>query len=110
MNDLLKKKCVPCEDKKTKPIEKKEAKEYLDLLPGWELSKDSKKISKDFTFEDFIGSITFVDRIADLAETEGHHPDIHIHYNKVTMELYTHSINGLSQNDFILAAKIDAYR
>lgn len=65
------------------------------------------KISKEFKFKDFIGAINFVDNVAGIAEEEGHHPDIYIFYNKVLIELSTHSIGGLSENDFILAAKID---
>lgn len=67
---------------------------------------DNKKIQKKFSFPDFLAAMTFVNRVADIAEQEGHHPDIHIFYNKVTIELSTHSIGGLSKNDFIVAAKI----
>lgn len=109
MNKLLKKKCIPCEDKNIKPLSRANAQDYLDELSGWSLSEDVKKISKEFKFRDFIGAINFVERVADVAEMEGHHPDIHIHYNKVLLELWTHSIGGLSENDFIVAAKIDAY-
>jgi 4a-hydroxytetrahydrobiopterin dehydratase len=65
---------------------------------------------KEFKFVDFIGAINFVNLVADIAEEEGHHPDIHIFYNKVRLELSTHAIGGLSENDFILAAKIDAHQ
>lgn len=108
-NDLLNKKCVPCEGG-AKPLNKKQAQEYLDEVSGWTLDKDAKKISKEFKFQDFIGAINFVERVADVAEMEGHHPDIHIHYNKVLIELWTHAIGGLSENDFIVAAKIDAHK
>ncbi|KKR62638.1 hypothetical protein A2643_03765 [Candidatus Nomurabacteria bacterium RIFCSPHIGHO2_01_FULL_39_220] len=107
--NLLKKKCVPCEDKNIKPLGRADAQDYLDEIPGWALDQDAKKISKEFKFQDFIGAINFVERVADIAEEEGHHPDIHIHYNKVLLELTTHAIGGLSENDFIMAAKIDAY-
>ncbi len=106
-NDLLKKKCVPCEGG-VKPLSLEEAKDYLDEIPGWTLNGEGKKISKTFKFADFIGAINFVERVADVAEMENHHPDIHIHYNKVLLELWTHAIGGLSENDFIVAAKIDA--
>lgn len=105
---LLKKKCVPCEKKGMKPLSREDAQDYVDESYGWILSEDAKKISKKYKFADFIGAINFVERVADVAEEEGHHPDIHIHYNKVLLELWTHSIDGLSVNDFILAAKIDA--
>ena len=65
-------------------------------------------ISREYTFKDFIGAINFVNTIAELAEEESHHPDITIRYNTVLLELSTHDVGGLSENDFILAAKIDA--
>jgi 4a-hydroxytetrahydrobiopterin dehydratase len=112
MNDkkdnLLNKKCVPCEDKNIKPLSREDAQDYVDESHGWTLSEDAKKISKEYKFKDFIGAINFVERVADVAEMEGHHPDIHIHYNKVLLELWTHAIGGLHQNDFIVAAKVDA--
>lgn len=107
--NLIKKKCGPCEKKGVKPMTREEAQDYVDESYHWTLSEDGKKISKEYKFQDFIGAINFVDRVADVAEEEGHHPDIHIHYNKVTLELWTHAIDGLSVNDFILAAKIDQY-
>ncbi len=106
--DLLNKKCIPCEEKNTKPFDKDQAEDYLKELQNWTLAKDGKSIFKEYKFKDFIGAITFVDRVADVAETEGHHPDIHVYYNRAVMELSTHSIGGLSENDFIVAARIDA--
>ena len=106
MKDLLNKKCVPCEGG-AMPLSKEDAQKYLNEISGWELDDKINKISKEFKFKDFIGAINFVDNIAGIAEEEGHHPDIHIFYNKVLIELSTHSIGGLSENDFILAAKID---
>lgn len=108
-NDLLKKKCGPCE-KKTKPFEKTEAEDYLAQVEGWVLNEEGTQISKEFKFADFIGAINFVNLVADLAEMEGHHPDIHVFYNKVRLDLSTHAIKGLSENDFILAAKINAHK
>src|SRR5438105_7909605 len=110
MNNLLKKKCVPCEKKGMKPLSREDAEDYLDEISGWTLDKDAKIISKEYKFIDFIGAINFVNLVSDIAEEEGHHPDIHIHYNKVLLELSTHAIGGLSENDFILAAKIDAHK
>ena len=109
MNDLLKKKCVPCEGG-VKAFTREEAEIFFPQVSGWVLDKDAKKISKEFKFKDFIGAVNFVNSIAEIAEEEGHHPDIHIFYNKVLLELSTHSIGGLSENDFILAAKIDAHK
>ena len=107
-NDLLKKKCIPCEGRDVTPFSREEITNYIGDVPGWTLDKDAKRISKEFKFKDFIGAINFVERVADVAEMEGHHPDIHVHYNKVLLELWTHAIGGLSENDFIVAAKIDA--
>jgi|SRR3989344_2746547 len=106
-NDLLNKKCVPCEGG-VDPLSKEQIEGYLKITPGWTLSGDGKKISKEYKFKDFIGAINFINNVAELAESEGHHPDIHINYNKVLLELWTHAIGGLHDNDFILAAKIDA--
>ncbi len=83
----------------------KEAKAMLKKVEGWELKEN--KIRKTFRFKDFKESMKFVNRVADIAEEEGHHPNIFISWNKVTLTLTTHAIGGLSENDFILAAKID---
>jgi len=119
MDNLLKKKCVPCEGRGMKPFEREEAQDYVAQLSGWVLDMGKNpaeeqahygaRISKEYKFKDFIGAINFVERVADIAEMESHHPDIHIYYNKVVLELSTHAIGGLSENDFILAAKIDAH-
>ncbi|MFP3985606.1 MAG: 4a-hydroxytetrahydrobiopterin dehydratase, partial [Candidatus Bathyarchaeia archaeon] len=89
----------------TLPMSEEEAKTMLKKVGGWELKEN--KIRKVFKFKDFRGSMEFVIKVADLAEGEGHHPDIAISWNKVTITLTTHAIGGLSENDFILAAKID---
>lgn len=83
-----------------------EAERPLGQISGWSLS--GKWIIKEFQFKNFVEAMKFVNRVADLAEEEGHHPDIHIHYNKVRFDIWTHAIDGLSENDFILATKIDA--
>lgn len=106
--NLTKKKCVPCEDKSLKPFTRFQAREYSALVADWVLSKNVKKISRTIMFKDFVAAMKFVNRVAKVAEREGHHPDIVIHYNQVTLEAWTHSIGGLSENDFILAAKINA--
>ncbi len=108
-DDLLKKKCVPCEGKGIKPFARAEAEDYLAQTTGWSLDEKGVQISKEYKFKDFIGAINFVNLVADIAEMEGHHPDIHIFYNKVRLELWTHAIGGLSENDFIVAAKVDAH-
>lgn len=76
-------------------------------LAGWQDFKE-KQIVKEYAFEDFKEALAFVNKVGALAEFEGHHPDIHLHgWNKVTITLTTHAIGGLSENDFIMASKID---
>jgi 4a-hydroxytetrahydrobiopterin dehydratase len=107
--NLHTKKCVPCEGG-TPPLTAEEIQEYLKEVEGWELRDSpsiSLRINKTFKFKSFRESIDFVNRIASLAETENHHPDIHVRYKKVTLELTTHAIQGLSENDFIMASKSD---
>jgi len=103
--DLTKKKCKPCEGG-TPPLTPQEAGRYLSGVPGWQMEED-KKIKKEFRFKDFSGSMDFVNRVAKVAEEEGHHPAIFITYNKVRITLTTHALGGLSENDFIMAAKLD---
>lgn len=106
--DLLKKHCVPCEGGVT-PFDPKNARAYLKNVKEWKLVDADTKIQKDFVFADFVSVIEFVNKVAKLAEDENHHPDIFIHsYKKLNITLSTHAIEGLSENDFILAAKIDA--
>lgn len=103
---LSSKKCVPCEAG-TLPLTPKEYQLLLKQLKlDWEVIED-KKIRHEFKFKDFVKAISFVNKVADLAEKEGHHPDFHIYYSRVVIDLYTHKINGLSENDFIMAAKIE---
>ncbi len=102
--ELHQKRCVPCEAGDT-PMPSEEVRENLAKVPGWKLN--GKKIEREFVFKDFVEAMKFVNRVADVAEGEGHHPDLHIHWNKVLVELWTHSIGGLSENDFIVAAKIN---
>lgn len=105
MNDLTKKHCIPCENGEGKlSIDK--IKEYLPVVEGWFLIGD--QIKRDFKFKNFKEAMDFVNKVAKIAEAEGHHPDIYIFYNKVNLTLYTHAVKGLSENDFILAAKINA--
>ena len=83
-----------------------EIEKHLKELNGWAL--EDKKIHKLFAFKNFKEAMIFVNKVAEIAESEGHHPDISIHYNKVDIVLWTHAIGGLSLNDFIIAAKIDS--
>lgn len=102
--DLTVKSCQPCKNG-TPPLPIDKIKTYLKEIPDWFLIGD--KITKEFSFTDFRQSIGFVNKVAGLAEHEGHHPDININYNRVKLTLFTHAIRGLSENDFILAAKIN---
>ena len=104
--DLTQKKCVPCE-KGAPPLLKKDIDKLLPQVSGWTLAGDMKSISREYSFKDFKWAMSFVNEVADLAEFEGHHPDIYIWWNKVKLTLTTHAINGLSENDFIVAAKIN---
>ena len=90
------------------PLFRTKAEEYLKDTPGWSLSGDAKKITKTFTFKNFKEALGFANKVGDIAEAEGHHPDMLVGWGKVHIELTTHAIGGLSENDFILAAKIDA--
>ena len=105
-NNLVNRPCVPCEGD-ILPLKQEEAEQLLaDLDPAWKIVGGAT-IRREFLFKNFARAMAFVDRIADVAESEGHHPDIHIFYNRVVLELTTHAIAGLSENDFIVAAKIE---
>ena len=107
MAQLSSLKCVPCEGGMD-PLTSHEFEKYLKEVKGWRVV-DNKKISKNFKFNDFSKALVFVNKIAEIAESEGHHPDIFIHnYNQVKIILTTHAIGGLSANDFVIAFKIDA--
>lgn len=100
--------CVPCNDGMP-ALSGPEAKRLLRQLPGWKLSAGNKAIFTDFRMKHFLAAIGFMRRIAKIAEAQDHHPDLHLTgYRNLRIELATHSIGGLSKNDFILAAKIDA--
>lgn len=108
MSSLKDKKCFPCEDGNKDHLLKVEAvKELLAEIKDWKLDHGGKSISKEFKFPDFVKAVSFVNQVADVAEEEGHHPDISINYDKVTLVLATHSIGGLTQNDFIVASRVD---
>ena len=118
-NPLTARRCVPCEGG-TPPLADPAARELLAQLTGWSLrtsagtgasdgSKGShRELTKQYTFDDFLAAMAFVDRMAALAEEEGHHPDFCVHYSQVDVTLWTHAVKGLSENDFILASKLDA--
>lgn len=91
-----------------KLLAKEEITKNLYKLPEWRLSKDGRAISREYMFKNFPDSIEFVNKISKISEDEGHHPDIHISYTKVVIEISTHSVNGLSLKDFHLAEKINS--
>ncbi len=106
-SDLIAQRCTPCEGG-TKPFSLAEAERYMSAVAGWKLvDGEPAKITRSLKFKDFAEAMTFVNQIAQLAEAEGHHPDICISWNRVKLELVTHAIGGLSLNDFIMAAKIN---
>jgi 4a-hydroxytetrahydrobiopterin dehydratase len=105
--ELLAKRCGACEGG-VAPLEGDELKRYLQAVPNWKLSADVKRIRREWRVEDFAAGLDFFKRVGQIAEAEDHHPDLHLTgYRNVAIELSTHSIGGLSENDFILAAKID---
>lgn len=109
LEDLSQKRCKPCEGG-IPAFDRKRAEEYLRALSGWVLSGDSKAIRKEYPFKNFKEVVAFFNRIARIAEEENHHPDLRIGYSRVGVELSTHALKGLSENDFILAAKFDLAR
>lgn len=107
MSELARKKCVPCTTG-TPPLAGKELEKFMGQMEeGWELI-DQKKIEKSYKFKDFKGALGFTNDIGKIAEEEGHHPDILLSWGKVKVILWTHKIKGLSESDFVLAAKCDA--
>jgi 4a-hydroxytetrahydrobiopterin dehydratase len=103
---LASKSCVPCRGG-IAPLSQSEAIRMLPGAPGWELRQNATRLEHRFEFRDFVEAMKFVNRVAEIAEREGHHPDIAIHWNKVDLVLWTHKIGGLHENDFILAAKVN---
>jgi len=109
MNDLLKKKCVPCEGG-VSAFDISEIHKYQKKIDGWDVLKNDKDkffLKKDFKFKNFEKSQKFVNEVGNISEEEGHHPDINFGWGYATINISTHAVEGLSENDFILAAKID---
>lgn len=105
---LAAKKCTACEGG-TPPFTPDEVAAHLPAVPEWKLSECGKWIRRKYRFADFVSAMAFLNRVTELAEADDHHPDLHLTgYRHVLLELSTHAIGGLSANDFILAAKIDA--
>ena len=109
MSDLLNKKCVPCEGG-ILPFDISQIHKYQKKVDGWSVNKNEKKIhflEKKFTFKNFINSQDFINKVGEKSEEESHHPDISFGWGYANIKITTHAIEGLSENDFILAAKID---
>lgn len=104
--NLVEKSCVPCQGG-APPLQRAEAEQLLAQTPGWSLTHDGARLERHFTFANFSAALDFVNRIGDIAEREGHHPDIRFGWGYATVELYTHKIDGLHENDFVMAAKVN---
>ena len=105
--ELEKKRCLPCEGG-VSALPQDEAEQLLSQISGWSVEPGRSELRKRFRFAHFAETIAFVNRMADLAESEGHHPDFCVRFTNLDVTLTTHAVGGLTENDFILAAKIDA--
>ncbi|MCZ6515736.1 MAG: 4a-hydroxytetrahydrobiopterin dehydratase [Acidobacteria bacterium] len=105
MSELAAKTCVPCRGG-VPPLKGEELKALTNQVTGW-VATDEHHIEKTFTFPDFLKALEFTNRVGELAEQQGHHPDIFLTWGKVGIKTWTHKIDGLTESDFILAAKID---
>ena len=104
---LTAKKCVPCEGGIPR-LTPEQASEMLAAVPGWRIAEGGERIRREWVVKNFQAGMNFFNAVTELAEAEGHHPDLHlVGYRNVAIELWTHAIGGLSENDFVLAAKID---
>ena len=109
MNDILNKKCVPCEGG-VLPFDISDIHRYQKKVDGWDILKNEKKnfyLYKKYKFKNFLESQIFINKVGEISENEGHHPDILFGWGYAEIKITTHAIEGLSENDFILAAKID---
>ena len=105
--ELTSKRCQSCEGG-VPPLPPDQVKEHLKAVPAWRLAGDGKRIRREWRAKDFVTALDFFRRVGELAEAEGHHPDLHLTgYRDVALEIWTHAVGGLTENDFILAAKID---
>jgi 4a-hydroxytetrahydrobiopterin dehydratase len=105
MDDLASKTCVPCRGG-VPPLKGKELQDLAKQVSGWKVINEHR-IMKSFTFPDFKAALAFVNKVGEIAESQGHHPDILLSWGKAEITTWTHKIDGLSESDFILAAKID---
>ncbi len=107
MSDLSEKKCLPCEGG-VAPMTTSQAEKLLRQVNGWSLTDDGKEIFRDYKFKGFYKTMAFVNAMAWVANAENHHPDFEVGYNHCLVRFTTHAIDGLSENDFICAAKVNA--
>ncbi len=107
MSKLLEKHCKPCEGG-TNPLLLKRVTQYLEQVPGWQSSADGKSISKKFEFRGFFHTMSFINALAWIANQQGHHPDFSAGYNYCDVVFTTHAIDGLTENDFICASRVNA--
>ena len=105
MTELTKKHCVACSGD-TPPLKAEEVFRLHEQIPEWDVTS-GRKLVRRLEFKDFVAAMEFVNRVAELAEAEGHHPSITIDYRRVTFTVWTHAVDDLTESDFILAAKID---
>lgn len=108
MSDLSQKKCQACEGG-IEPLNRNEAANLLKKIPGWRLDDDTKKITRKFMFKGFYATMSFVNAVAHIVQQQGHHPDMLVGFNYCDINFTTHAIDGLTENDFICAAKINAF-
>jgi 4a-hydroxytetrahydrobiopterin dehydratase len=106
MTELSSIRCVGCEGG-IPALNQDEVNTFMPQIPKWKLSEDNKSITRHFSFKDFYHTMAFVNAIAWVANQENHHPDLEVGYNYCNIKFFTHAVNGLTQNDFICAAKID---
>ena len=105
MSELSSKTCVPCRGG-VPPLKGDQISPLLSQLSGWQVV-DEHHLKRQYAFPDFVSALSFVNKAGDIAEAQGHHPDIYLTWGKVEISIWTHKIDGLTESDFILAAKID---
>jgi 4a-hydroxytetrahydrobiopterin dehydratase len=105
--ELCRKHCLPCEGG-VPALTPQQIRDHLPAVPDWKLTPDGKRLRREWRVKDFATALDFFNRIGRIAEEEDHHPDLHlVGYRNVTIEIWTHAVAGLTENDFILAAKLD---
>jgi len=105
MTDLANRQCVPCRGG-VPPLKGEELRRYAGELQGWEVV-DEHHLQREYSFRDFAEALAFVNRVGRMAEEQGHHPDVYLSWGRVRIEVWTHKVNGLTESDFVFAAKCD---